>query len=861
MSSVRTPERNRSSMGSVHQQSPSALRQHHSPARKSALGSPVKRPAFLANLQSAGGASRLNSSSGSRNRVTGVAATTSSATVNTPASATSNSASAASSQLSKETSRYSRQLEALKNGAALPARRGGGFSNSSGATGASGSRFSASATAGLLGSGRSSLLLGSSPSLSRTLTSNNIGNNNNGSGATTDGNATSNTTATSTSTTPASDYFSHEPPKTPSSNNNSNRTLFSSSSVSSTPKSVLGKRTSLGIGLYPSTPSQFNIPSLPSPFSASSATIDSVGASTPSGKSNIINNNAMSSQIGARPSTEKTPSTSPQRPRTPGGGGGLSRVTSSSSIISTKSLAAQASSCLTRTVSCGNLTTTKNLEVVKNDWVGAPNSPKKGKRTFNPGDRFIPRRIDMASAQVKIDMAKGSTLHRAPSFSGSSTSTHHHIPVDSLDGSAYSQEVARACGLDLNSRILCFNAEAPSLDSRESSVVRQMYSRHPSFTRSNSNLLLKKRTILTSPEKILDAPGLIDDYYLNLLSWSCTNQLAIGLDKSVFVWNADSGQVESLVTVRGNMDSITSVSWAYDGSSLAVGTFEGDTQVWDVETKTKIRTMSGHAARVGVLAWDKHIVSSGCRDGSIWNHDVRVHNHKVAELSSHTNEVCGLTWRSDGMQLASGANDNIVNIWDARSTVPKYTKTNHTAAVKALAWCPWQLNLLASGGGTYDKQIHFWNSTTGARVNTLNAGSQVTSIIWSKEYKEFMSSHGFPNNNLSVYSYPSMSKVVDIPAAHDSRVLHSAVSPDGQTVATVANDENLKFWKLFEKQPKDGKGGSGSSGKRTKLSLPGSSGSSTGGGLLEDDDGCGGDGGSGGGFLNGKSISSMTRIR
>ncbi|KAK3839386.1 MAG: WD40-repeat-containing domain protein [Linnemannia elongata] len=462
----------------------------------------------------------------------------------------------------------------------------------------------------------------------------------------------------------------------------------------------------------------------------------------------------------------------------------------------------------------------------------------------------------MTSAQVMIDMAKGSTLHRTPSFSGSSASTHHHIPVDPLDGSAYSQEVARACGLDLNSRILCFNAEAPSLDNRESSVVRQMYSRHPSFTRSNSNLLLKKRTILTSPERILDAPCLVDDYYLNLLSWSCMNQLAIGLDKSVFVWNADSGQVESLVTLKGNLDSVTSVSWAYDGASLAVGTFEGDVQVWDVETKTKLRTMSGHAARVGVLAWDKQIVSSGCRDGSIWNHDVRVHNHKVAELSNHTNEVCGLTWRSDGLQLASGANDNIVNIWDARSAIPKYTKTNHTAAVKALAWCPWQLNLLASGGGTYDKQIHFWNSTTGARVNTLNAGSQVTSIIWAKEYKEFMSSHGYPNNNLSVYSYPSMSKVVDIPAAHDSRVLHSAVSPDGQTVATVANDENLKFWKLFEKQLKDGKGSS----KRAKLSLSGSAGSGSS-GLLEDDGDCGGDGGTGGGFLNGKSISSMTRIR
>ncbi|KAF9082620.1 ubiquitin-protein transferase activating protein [Mortierella sp. GBA35] len=559
----------------------------------------------------------------------------------------------------------------------------------------------------------------------------------------------------------------------------------------------------------------------------------------------------MASQNNSTRPSLKTPSTSPQRPRTPGGG--LSRVTSSSSIIGTKSLAAQAASCLTRTVSCGNLTT-KKLEVVKNDWLGGGASPKKGKKAFIQGDRFIPRRIDMASAQVKIDMAKGPTLNRTASFSGTSSTNHH--PVDPLDETtmAYSQEVAKACGLNLNSRILCFNVEAPTLDNRESSAIRQMYNRHPSFTRSNSNLLLRKRTILTSPEKILDAPGLVDDYYLNLLSWSCLNRLAIGLDKSVFVWNADSGQVEPLVTLQGNLDSITSVSWAYDGLFLAVGTYEGDTQIWDIETKSKVRSMKGHAARVGVLAWDKHILSSGCRDGSIWNHDVRVQNHKIAELSGHTNEVCGLTWRSDGQQLASGANDNIVNIWDARTTVPKHTKTNHTAAVKALAWCPWQTNLLASGGGTYDKQIHFWNSTTGARVNTLNAGSQVTSIIWSKEYKEFMSSHGYPNNNLSVYSYPSMGKVVDIHAAHDARVLHSAVSPDGQTVATVANDENLKFWKLFEKA-RDGKGS-----KRAKTGGSLTSGGS-GGGLLDDGDDYERDGGSGSGFINGKLISSMTRIR
>jgi WD40 repeat protein len=71
-----------------------------------------------------------------------------------------------------------------------------------------------------------------------------------------------------------------------------------------------------------------------------------------------------------------------------------------------------------------------------------------------------------------------------------------------------------------------------------------------------------------------------------------------------------------------------------------------------------------HQARVPSLSWNGSVVSSGCRDGSIWHHDVRVQNHKVQELRGHNAEVCGLAWRGDGQFLASGGNDNIVNCWE-----------------------------------------------------------------------------------------------------------------------------------------------------------------------------------------------------
>ncbi|KAK9246621.1 WD40-repeat-containing domain protein [Lipomyces tetrasporus] len=409
-------------------------------------------------------------------------------------------------------------------------------------------------------------------------------------------------------------------------------------------------------------------------------------------------------------------------------------------------------------------------------------------RTSVQGDRFIPSRSSTSTAMSKLESESKRSSDSSDSLLPSISSASSYQP--NTASLAYQSSVAEACGLALNTRILAFKPEAPQ--SSKPIDLRSQYNR-PLKPAVNAQL---RRRLPTSAERILDAPGIRDDYYLNLLDWSRNNQVAIGLDRDLYVWNAESGTVSNLL--RTDSDTyIAGIKWSGDGAYIAVGLSDGDVQIWDVEEGEKVRSMSGHAARVGVMSWDRHILSSGCRDGSIWNHDVRVADHKISEFVNHQAEVCGLQWRSDGNQLASGGNDNLVNIWDARSSTPKFTKTNHKAAVKALAWCPWQLNLLATGGGTYDKHIHFWNGTTGARLNSIDTGSQVTSLQWSTTYKEIVSSHGYPDNNLAIWSYPSLVKNGEI-QGHDTRILSSALSPDGSTVATVASDENLKFWKVFE---------------------------------------------------------------
>lgn len=106
----------------------------------------------------------------------------------------------------------------------------------------------------------------------------------------------------------------------------------------------------------------------------------------------------------------------------------------------------------------------------------------------------------------------------------------------------------------------------------------------------------------------------------------------------------------------------------------------------------------------------------------------RIRDHVQAVLQGHEQEVCGLRWSINGQQLASGGNDNLLHVWAAGAATgqaPSLRLTAHSAAVKALAWCPFQSNLLASGGGTADRCIRFWNSHTGALLNSIDTNSQV----------------------------------------------------------------------------------------------------------------------------------------
>lgn len=398
-------------------------------------------------------------------------------------------------------------------------------------------------------------------------------------------------------------------------------------------------------------------------------------------------------------------------------------------------------------------------------------------------DRFIPTRsaMDFDSANYTLSKENG--------------------PAEQRDGSPSKEDYQKALAASLSvndgSRILAFKQKAPAAPEGYENSLRSLYNQNlePSVAKRQF------RHVPTTQERILDAPELMDDYYLNLLDWSSQNLIAVALGRSVYLWNAGSGTVDELFTMANEGDYVSSLRWGSDGNFLAVGTSDAKVQIWDASRRKQVRELCGHTNRVSCVSWNGSILSSGSRDSTIANWDVRKRRDEacIATLNVHEQEVCGMAWSPCGQQLASGGNDNMLAIHDTSFRLTNKVQA-HTAAVKALAWCPYQSNLLATGGGTADRHIRFWNTHTCAMLSQIDTGSQVCALQWNPHERELLSSHGYSKYQLCLWKYPSLVKVAEM-TGHQGRVLHMATSPDGCSVVTAGADETLRFWRPFGEPP------------------------------------------------------------
>ena len=398
------------------------------------------------------------------------------------------------------------------------------------------------------------------------------------------------------------------------------------------------------------------------------------------------------------------------------------------------------------------------------------------KKRINTGDRFIPSRVD-------LDRPVISENYRACALA-------FDVNDDDKKSDAYQDALKESMFGSTPNKIMSFRPPVPQSDTLLTATS-------PNKTpRRTPNKLRRNRP--RDPHRILDAPGLIDDFYINSLAWSSDNIVAVALENAVYLGNMTTNAVACLCTID-ETHYVSSLEWI-GTKYLAVGVSYGKIKLYDVTTLACLRNMVGHSNRVSSLSWSEkgHCLVSGGRDGIMMQHDVRLRQSIVSKVEAHGQEVCQVSWSLDGKMLASGGNDDLVRIWDvANWSSPRFTFADHKAAVKAIAWNPHDHSMVATGGGANDKTIKFWNARVGIIKKSIDASAQVCSLVWNPHDQELLSGHGYGGNKLCLWKFPSVVCVQEFQFKPDVRPLNMSLCPDGSQVCVATSDETLKFWDMF----------------------------------------------------------------
>ncbi|KAI8625103.1 WD40 repeat-like protein [Xylariaceae sp. FL1651] len=507
-----------------------------------------------------------------------------------------------------------------------------------------------------------------------------------------------------------------------------------------------------------------------------------------------------------------------------------------------------------------------------------------------------------APGGVVVDGGRGRLVSSGSNARLYTTSFSNLRPKSEEEQEKHEGRLALALKIDRVQRVLDFDGYStfprckkktrPSLRSAKTTWTGTEWTNDTHFL---PKVLKEERILPNAPFKVLDAPGLRDDFYCSVMAYSRScNTLAVGLGNLLYGWSEATG-----VTLlnAGSKDGswLTSVAFSSERgakSILAFGRSNGSLSLMSLFDSLLPRFEAQQPAPVACLSWRPTVTTRASLN--IHNPGVRVDTEDLIEVARenwpgsmtllvrikvHSQQICGLAWSPTGTHFATGGNDNLCCLFQVNKVLeagndkmatnipgssaaagpsqsislcssgpssgadspcageeqysPSIPQTlvrylpagsekhrwRHAAAVKAIAFCPWREGLIATGGGSNDKCIHFYHATSGAALATISVAAQVTSLIWSKTRREIAATFGYAQPDhpyrIAVFSWPGCRQVAAIPWEGEHRALYAIAYPGGPSdtyrtkerlksrtaeegcIVVASSDESVKFHEVW----------------------------------------------------------------